>query len=316
VFAIVPGGAASGDAAAAAAAAAACPAGRACGLRGEYFRARDWNGSSLAFTRVDPVVSFDWGEGAPDPRLPADDFQIRWTGFLEPPATGTYTFVTRSDDGVRLWVDERLLVSRWDDHMLMEDEAAIALERGRRVPIKLDHYEHGRRAAVELLWIPPGGSGARAVLPAAALSPPSETNGLAASYFAGKNFETPLLSRRDLDVHFEWRLDSPDPSVPGDRFSARWTGTVEPRHSETYTFHVRVSEANEGVRLSVAGQRIIDGWTAPFAVERSGAVALRAGERVPLALEYNEDVGAASIELAWSSPSQPRVVVSWHRLRP
>jgi hypothetical protein len=98
------------------------------------------------------------------------------------------------------------------------------------VPLELEYYQHLGKAAVTLAWSRPGQPAT--VVPAEALTPPAETNGLAATYFAGRAFEVPAVSRTDLDVAFHWGLGSPDARVPGDRFSVRWVGTVEARYSE------------------------------------------------------------------------------------
>src|SRR5882724_3340757 len=124
-----------------------CGAGLTCGLKGEYFQmpsyeGRAFNTSSLALTRIDPQVAFDWGTAGPDPLLPGPAFMARWTGFVRvPPASGAatgaqaYRFSVRADDGVRLWVDERPIVDDWNDHTLTEDAGDVALAPGTSVPI-------------------------------------------------------------------------------------------------------------------------------------------------------------------------------------
>jgi len=301
-----------------------CGGGLACGLKGEYFQmpsyeGRAFNGGSLAFTRVDPQISFDWGTGGPDPRLPGPAFMVRWTGYLHVPAAAaapgqSYRFTLRADDGVRLWVDERLIVDDWNDHQVREDAGDILLVGGATVPLKLEYYQHLGTASIALGWAPAGQT--PAPIPAAALAPPGEGNGLLASYFAGQSFDLPALSRVDQDIAFHWGLDAPDAAVPADRFSARWTGTVEPRYSEVYTFTVRVAETNEGTRLLVNDAPVIDAWIAPSALVSQGTVALEAGRRYPLTLEYFETIGGAAVELLWASPSQPETRVAWNRLRP
>jgi hypothetical protein len=291
-------------------------AGAGGGLRGEYFAGRSYDVGRIALTRVDPGVDFAWGDGAPDPGLPVDGFQVRWYGFLQPPESAAYTFHTRSDDGVRLWVDERPLIDDWTDHLPMDDTApaALMLAAGVPVPIKLDYYEGLRSASIELRWSRPGQ--ADALVPASVLSPPVDGHGLTATYFTDRDLQVPKLTRVDLDLELDWGLGSPDPAIPSNGFSARWTGTVEPRYSESYTFYVQRKETNEGVRLTVDGQKLIDDWGAPRVTEGSGTVALVAGRRTPIVLEYYDDVGAAGVELRWSSARQPKTIVSWHRLRP
>jgi hypothetical protein len=94
-------------------------------------------------------------------------------------------------------------------------------------------------------------------------------------------------------------------------FSARWTGLVEPRHSETYTFHTL---ADDGVRLWVNGQKIIDQWKDRDAKEDKGTVDLKAGEKVEIKVEYYQGTGGAQMKLSWSSPSQKREIVPRSKL--
>lgn len=76
------------------------PPGDGTGLTGQYYDNMDF--TALKVTRTDPTVNFDWGAGSPVAGVGADTFTVRWTGQVQPPANGTYTFTTASDDGVRL----------------------------------------------------------------------------------------------------------------------------------------------------------------------------------------------------------------------
>src|SRR5262245_7606893 len=76
------------------------------GLRGDYFG--DPNLANLAFSRIDPIISFNWQTTAAGPGVGPDNFSVRWTGQVIPRYSETYTFYTRSDDGVRLWVNGQL----------------------------------------------------------------------------------------------------------------------------------------------------------------------------------------------------------------
>ena len=87
------------------------PAGSGTGLSAVYV---DQTGASVS--RVDPKIDFAWGSGSPAPSLRADDFSARWTGELEPRLSETYTISTLSDDGIRLWLDGRLLIDNWTEH--------------------------------------------------------------------------------------------------------------------------------------------------------------------------------------------------------
>src|SRR5205823_14123676 len=93
------------------------PVGTGTGLLGEYFN--DPNNGTHFVTyvggRLDATVDFDWASGAPVPGATADNFSVRWTGRVQPPISGSYTFTTIADDGVRLWVNGQLLIDNWID---------------------------------------------------------------------------------------------------------------------------------------------------------------------------------------------------------
>ncbi|HQD83114.1 MAG TPA: PA14 domain-containing protein, partial [Quisquiliibacterium sp.] len=125
------------------------------GLRGDYFANLTFSGTA-ALTRFQ-AVDFDWGTGAPGPGVPADNFSVRWTGFVTAPTGGTYRFRTVSDDGVRLWVNGTRVINNWTDHGPATDTStSIRLSAGQRVPIGLDYYERGGGAVIRLQWLTPG----------------------------------------------------------------------------------------------------------------------------------------------------------------
>jgi glucose/arabinose dehydrogenase len=120
------------------------------GLTGTYFNNANFTGSTVV--RIDPTVDFVWGSGAPAPGIGADTFSVRWVGQVEAAATATYTFYTQSDDGVRLWVDDRLLVNNWTNHATTENSGTIALTGGQRYSLRMEFYENGGAATARLLW--------------------------------------------------------------------------------------------------------------------------------------------------------------------
>jgi hypothetical protein len=124
------------------------------GLKGEYFDNTDF--TSLKVTRTDATINFSWGSGAPASGVGADTFSVRWTGQVEAPATGTYTFITNSDDGVRLWVNGTQLVNNWTNHGPTENSGNINLTAGQKYSIKLEYYENTAGAVIQLFWIYPG----------------------------------------------------------------------------------------------------------------------------------------------------------------
>jgi endoglucanase len=133
------------------------------------------------------------------------------------------------------------------------------------------------------------------------MSPPGNGDGLRGTYFQGTALAgTPLLTRVDQTVNFNWAGGSPAPGVvPNDQFSVRWEGLVEARSDELYTFHVT---HDDGTRLWVNDQLIIDNWTDHAAIEDSGSIALQLGQRYSIRLEFFENGGDAVSTLSWSTP--------------
>ncbi|AIE84875.1 TIM-barrel domain-containing protein [Fimbriimonas ginsengisoli] len=125
------------------------------GLKAEFFKGVELAGEPV-LTRTDSQLSFDWGEGAPAAGVPEDRFSARWTGETAPaPKTGTYTIVTHSDDGIRLWFDGRKVVDAWRPQNNEVHSFKVQLEAGSRHTIRLEYYEGTGNARIKLAWIPP-----------------------------------------------------------------------------------------------------------------------------------------------------------------
>jgi hypothetical protein len=143
-------------------------------LRGEYFDNEDFTNPKLI--RTDETIDFNWGFGAPHRLLSGDYFSIRWTGQIVAPSTGKYTFVTRSDDGVRLWLENRLLIDNFTPHPETEDRSVpVKLDSGQSYNIRLEYFELTANALIRLMWIRPGQTNPE-IIPSSALSPPSNAN--------------------------------------------------------------------------------------------------------------------------------------------
>ncbi len=134
------------------------------------------------------------------------------------------------------------------------------------------------------------------------MSPPGNGTGLTGTFYQGTALAgTPLLTRTDSTVDFNWAGGSPAPGiVPADQFSVRWEGEVEARSNELYTFYVT---HDDGARLWVDDQLIIDNWTDHAAIEDSGSIPLQLGQRYSIRLEFYEAGGDATASLSWSTPA-------------
>lgn len=125
------------------------------GLQGEYYANGNLEGAP-ALVRTDPQLAFEWAGGSPDAKLPSDRFSARWTGTLGPiPRTGEYTIVVRCDDGVRLWLDGKLLLDKWGPIDSPGERVKVTLKQGQRLGLKLEYAEITGQAGIGLRWAPP-----------------------------------------------------------------------------------------------------------------------------------------------------------------
>lgn len=120
------------------------------GLLAEYFDNIDF--TNRFPTQVDATVDFDWGASSPLTGMGADSFSVRWTGQIEPLYSDLYTFRTWSDDGIRLWVDDQLVIDEWNDHAPTFHTGSISLNAGQLYDIRMEHYENGGQAVAQLAW--------------------------------------------------------------------------------------------------------------------------------------------------------------------
>ncbi|MBW4613498.1 MAG: PQQ-dependent sugar dehydrogenase [Desmonostoc vinosum HA7617-LM4] len=139
----------------------------------------------------------------------------------------------------------------------------------------------------------------------------SSGNGLYAEYFDNKNFTNLKLTRIDSKVDFDWLYGSPDKSIDKDTFSVRWTGLVEAKYSDTYTFY---TTSDDGVRLWVNGKQIINRFVDQGATEVKGTIALEAGQKYDIKLEYYDNFVRAMSRLSWSSSLQVKEVIPQSQL--
>ncbi|MCB0275229.1 MAG: DUF5110 domain-containing protein [Calditrichaeota bacterium] len=137
------------------------------GLTGHYFNSQDLSGGPV-LTREDTVVNFNWGNGGPGAPLGKDHFSVRWTGQIGPfGEDGVLDLKVVADDGVRLWIGDKLLVDAWIDQGATDYPVRLAVQAGQSYPIRIEYYENGGEARLQLMqtieiepthqvWIPPG----------------------------------------------------------------------------------------------------------------------------------------------------------------
>jgi len=126
--------------------------------------------------------------------------------------------------------------------------------------------------------------------------------GLTAEYFNNTTLSgQPVITRTDATVDFDWGNNSPDNLINNDVFSVRWSGEVQPLVSDNYIFR---TNSDDGVRLWVNGALVINNWNDyPATYNYSASIALVAGQKYTIILEYYENAGQAIAQLEWNRSS-------------
>lgn len=268
--------------------------------RGEYY-----NNASLSGTpdliRGENNIDFDWGSGSPAPDIiTPETFSARWMRTLNLDG-GRYRFAVTADDGVRLYVNDRLLINEWHDQAATTYTAESELSGG-PTTIRIEYYENRDQATARFSY-------------AELLSPPTPPPAVPESegtwrgeYFDNVNLSgPPLFVRTDPAIDFDWGVGSPAPDRLGvDRFSVRWTDSLNLTPGR-YRFFVT---ADDGVRLHVNGETVIDEFTVQSAQEYVVERNIPSG-RADIEMEYFENTGQAVARLSWSqvdsvlAPSDP-----------
>jgi len=123
-----------------------------------------------SFTRVDPKVDFHWWDGSPRQDLKDDDFGVRWTGYLQVPASGAYELGAIGMNGFELYLDGNRISRGNTIHEFTPQSAFVSLEAGKMYAIRLDYHEYVNDAGIQLVWSRPGTTSDQEAIAAAAQS--------------------------------------------------------------------------------------------------------------------------------------------------
>ncbi|MFC2046067.1 PA14 domain-containing protein [Chloroflexota bacterium] len=251
------------------------------GWVGEYYDNRDLQGEPV-LVRDDSAIDFDWGEGSPAPEIPVDNFSVRWKTSRDLPA-GTYRFTFTVDDGVRLWIDDNLVLDAWQDGAKTVT-ADVNLTRGPH-STQVEYYEGTGTAAIKL--------------EAAAVDDYPDWR---AEYFDNPDVSgAPAVLRNEVAIVHNWGTGSPAPSVPNDNFSVRWTRTAFAEAGE-YILQVDVEG---GVRVWVDGTMLLDSWVSEGARSLTAESGPVAEGNHDVRVEYFKQTGNGAIRVLWSLKQEP-----------
>ena len=120
------------------------------GLQGQYFNNMKLEGSP-ARTRIDHELGFNW-PASPGAGVNADGFSARWTGYLKPDRSFNGWLGISSDDGMRVWVDDQIVIDNWRKGVTAMETTPMEFKAGREYRLRVEMWEGGYDARAELRW--------------------------------------------------------------------------------------------------------------------------------------------------------------------
>ncbi len=122
------------------------------GLQGEYFANVDLSGTPV-FAKTDTSINHVWNaQSSPVSDTEVDSFSIRWTGYLVPEKSGFYRFSASSDDGTRVYINNKQVIDNWSIQGMRTKSCEIPLQEGKYYDIKIEYFENTGFAAVNFKW--------------------------------------------------------------------------------------------------------------------------------------------------------------------
>jgi hypothetical protein len=304
-----------------------------CEVQASYYPSTDLTGHPVVGT--EPFLHFAWGARAPALTIPADSWSALFSADLVPDASDDYTFSMNADDGARLWLDGELLLDWWRVS-IRPVSTTVTLRAGRPYRLAIEYFEAVGTAALDLTWHRPGAP--PAAIPSCALTPapaapsscsrdavtdciPAATpactgvgTGLGATYYRWPGFTDLQHTESNVPVMYQFAW-VPEPARYQERYTARWDGFLEAPTSETFNFYL----ASDGqAELTIAGQSAATVLADPSGHEAIATVALTAGQRYPIRVQYVDGHAAAyaAVQLRWKSASIPKGAIPLCRLFP
>lgn len=120
------------------------------GLKGEYYTGTNFE--QKVFTRIDPQLNYNWRGRSPAPGLSESYYSIRWTGKLLAPTSGVFRFYAKVDDGIRIWVGNKLVVNSWQLNDSKDFSGSVTLEAGHFYDLRIDYFNDMLEGEIYLYW--------------------------------------------------------------------------------------------------------------------------------------------------------------------
>ena len=120
------------------------------GLKADYYDGVNFD--RFVLSQRAASIAFDWAHQPPAPGLPAEYFSVRWTGWLRPPASGRYVFHVTVDDGMRIWLNDQLILNEWRPQPVRSFTTIVALKAGQAYRLRVDYFQDILDTRAQLTW--------------------------------------------------------------------------------------------------------------------------------------------------------------------
>ncbi len=243
--------------------------------KGRYWDNRFLSGEPK-FTRNDQKVDFAFGTGGPGKGIGGTNFSARWTRtrFFE---AGRYRFRVLADDGVRIWLDNVLIIDEWHDTPPKEYVSVHQVSAGNH-NLQIDYYQHLGGARIRFT-----------------IEPVEVGAAWKAEYFNNMKLEgTPAAVHYYQAIDFDHGKNAPVPGVTADYYSTRFTGEFHFVGGK-YRFTATV---DDGVRIFLDNNLILDKWHPTAVTTYQVDVDVSEGKH-QVRVEYFEEKGASVIKVRW-----------------
>jgi hypothetical protein len=268
------------------------------GWKAEYYANTDLVGKPK-LTRTDSKIDFNWQRNAPATGIPKDNFSVRWTQTINF-SSGIYRFSLMADDKATLYVGDRMVL-RVPALGSSQGTYDLALLQGSQ-KVTVEYREFTGNASVRLSW---------------QKISPSFTDWKGEYWSNADLTGNPVISRNDKSIDFRWREKAPVLGMPKDKFSVRWTRTVNFQDA-LYRFSAK---ADDGIRVYIDGKRLLNEWHAATGNTIYTFDKQLKGNHT-IVVEYYEGSGNAVVKFWWDKvvpvtptpttpPPEPQIVYSF-----
>jgi hypothetical protein len=128
-----------------------------------YSSNANFNPANLRLTRVDPVIDYSWSTNTLPITNSGGYYCVRWTGQVQPQYSETYYFDANTDDGLKLWINDQLIIDHWVGQSAADSVGTITLQGGVKYDLRMDYFNGVNPGVAHLYWYSP--SQAKQVIP-------------------------------------------------------------------------------------------------------------------------------------------------------